>query len=150
MAARKACPICKAKTKAGNDCKLKTCKFAPYCHHHTPIKVAPSSIAGRGLIAKQTIPRGTIVADYTFGEPLTLQAFQSRYPSGRATHVWRHPSGTFYDSEDVRRTVSGMANRAPSGKANNSRITGGGKLQTKRTIRAGEEITVAYGSGFRT
>ena len=76
--------------------KHKTCKYAPRCFHHTQVQVRPSQIAGRGLFAKEPIRKGAVVADYTHGtQALTQAEFLSKYPSGRATHVWRHPSGTY-------------------------------------------------------
>ena len=144
------CPTCKGVTKDGKPCKHKTCKFAPKCFHHTQVRVAPSSIAGKGLFAKEPIRKGSVVADYTVGtERLTRNQFQAKYPSGKATHVWKGPGDTYYDAEDDAKSVSGMANRAPAGKRNNARITGGGKVKTTRPIKAGEEITVSYGQGYR-
>ena len=108
------CPQCQAQTKQGNRCRLKACKFSPFCHHHTPLQVKPSDIegAGEGLFAKRDIPANTIVARYTMGEALNQQQFRNRYPNGRATHVWQHPDGTYYDAINVKKTVAGKANRA--------------------------------------
>ena len=119
--------------------------------HHTKVRVAPSAIAGRGLFAKESLRRGEIVADYTIGtDPLTTDEFFSRYPTGRATHVWRHPNGTHYDGRNLKKSVAGAANRANKGSKNNARITGGGKLKMQRAVRAGTEILTSYGAGFRT
>ena len=119
-------------------------------HHHTKVRVAPSAIAGRGLFAKADLRRGETIADYTLGtNALTSAQFFARYPSGRATHVWQHPSGTYYDARDLSKSVAGAANRAPKGKRNNARITGGGKLQVQRPVKAGTEILTSYGPGFR-
>ena len=92
----------------------------------------------------------SIVGDYTLGtDALTAAQFGAKYPTGRATHVWRHPNGTYYDAKDGGTSIAGMANRAPRGGRNNARITGGGKLKVTRAIRPGEELTVAYGPAFR-
>ena len=144
------CPVCNAQTKNGNQCRHRTCKFAPKCHHHTKVRVGPSAIAGRGLFAKADLRRNETIADYTLGtDTLTSTQFFTRYPTGRATHVWQHPSGTYYDARDLNKSVAGAANRAPKGKRNNARITGGGKLQVQRPVKAGTEILAAYGPGFR-
>lgn len=117
--------------------------------HHTQVRVGPSNIAGRGLFAKERLRKGTVFADYTLGtHALTSAQFDTKYPNGRATHVWKHPSGTFYDATDASKSIAGMANRAPRGGRNNALITGGGKLKTKRVIKRGEELTVGYGPGF--
>ena len=144
------CPTCNATTKDGHPCRHKTCKYAPRCAHHTQVQVRPSQIAGRGLFAKEPIRKGAVVADYTHGtQALTQAQFDSKYPSGRASHVWRHPSGTYYDAHNLNRSVAGSANRAPQGKKPNAVITGGGKLKTRRSVRPGEELTVSYGRGYR-
>jgi hypothetical protein len=144
------CPKCNGRTKAGAACQHKTCKYAPKCVHHTQLRVGPSNIAGRGLFAKEAIRKNAVVSDYTLGtEPLTAAQFHAKYPSGRATHVWRHPGGTYFDAIDGSKSIAGMANRAPRGGRNNAKITGGGKLKATRAIRRGEELTVGYGPAFR-
>ena len=145
------CPVCKAKTKANQPCKRKTCKFAPKCFQHTSVAVRPSSIAGRGLFAKKDIRAGEIVGDYTIGtDRLNTGQFRARYPGGRATHVWApRAGGVYYDATDASKSVAGMANRAPSGGRNNARITGGGKIQAKSRVPQGREILVSYGPGYR-
>jgi hypothetical protein len=142
----RACPQCDAITRAGHRCKRRTCKFAPKCRQHSPVEVRPSPIAGRGLFAKRKLRKNERVADYTMGVPLTRAQFLEAYPGGRATHVWRHPNGMHYDLTDVRLSVAGMVNRA---KRPNARITGGGKLQTRRAVPADAELTVAYGPAYR-
>jgi hypothetical protein len=118
--------------------------------HHTQVTVAPSAISGRGLFAKGDIRAGTVIADYTVGtQALSAHQFATKYPTGRATHVWRHPRGVYFDAVDASKSIAGMANRAPRGGRNNSRITGGGKLMTTRAVPEGREITAAYGAAFR-
>ena len=144
------CPVCNGQTKAGKPCKHRTCKYAPKCMHHTQVQVKPSNISGRGLFAKGAIRKGQVVGDYTKGTAvLSHSEFTSKYPTGRATHVFRHQNGLYFDATDGTKSVAGFANRAPRGKRNNARITGGGKLTTLRAIKDGEEILVGYGPGFR-
>ena len=145
------CPMCNARTKAGRPCRHKTCKYAPKCMHHTKVRVAPSAIHGQGVFAKTDMPRGTAFANYTLGtKALTAGQFRAAYPTGRATHVWQHPSGTYYDATDGNTSIAGMANRAPRGGRNNAKIARSGQLVTTRRVRAGSELLVTYGSAFRT
>jgi hypothetical protein len=116
------------------------------CRQHSPLEVRPSPIAGRGLFARRAIKKDERVADYTMGVPMNETEFYAAYPDGRATHVWRHSNGTYYDLTDPALSVAGMANRAPRP---NARITGGGKLQTRRAVAADTELTVAYGPAYR-
>ena len=83
------CPRCNGVTQHGAQCRLKTCKFAPFCHHHTKVEVKPSTLpnAGRGLFAKEPLRAKEVVGDYKIGTlPLTAAQFRAAYPSGRATH----------------------------------------------------------------
>ena len=145
------CPICNGRTKANQPCRRHTCKFAPRCHTHTKVAVRGSNIAGRGLFARDDIRAGEIVGDYTIGtDRLTPAQFRAKYPSGRATHVWApRNAAVYYDAKDGSKSVAGMANRAPSGGRNNSKITGRGKIKAKHRIPQGREILVSYGPGFR-
>ena len=145
------CPVCNARTKANQRCKRNTCKFAPKCFQHTSVEVKRSNISGRGLFAKKDIRAGEIVGDYTVGtERMTNAQFLAKYPSGKATHVWApRAGGVYYDAKDSKKSVAGMANRAPSGGRNNARITGGGKIQANSKIPEGREILVGYGPGYK-
>ena len=144
------CPLCNGKTKEGRPCRHRTCKYAPKCMHHTQVQVKASNIAGRGLFAKEPLRKNVVFADYTVGtDALGATQFQARYPDGKATHVWKHPRGPYYDALNASKSVAGMANRAPRNQRNNARITGGGKLKTTRAVRKGEELTVGYGAAFR-
>ena len=144
------CPVCNARTQTGQPCKHRTCKYAPKCAHHTKVRVGPSALAGHGLFARSDVRAGETIADYTVGtKALTSTQFFNAHPSGRATHVWRHPNGVYYDASDLTKSVAGAANRASRGTRNNARITGGGKLKMQRAVRAGTEILTSYGRGFR-
>ena len=142
------CPQCTANTKANARCKRKTCKYAPKCHSHTSVKVANSSIAGRGLFSTKPIRKGEIVADYTMGAPITPAQYQSKHAAGNATHI-ALINRQHYDASDPSTTVAGMANRAPKGKRNNLQLTKTGKVRATKAIPAGTELLLAYGSAYR-
>lgn len=145
------CPLCTGTTKAGLPCKRKTCKYAPRCRQHSKVRVGPSSIHGTGVFAKEDLRKGEAFASYLEGtRPLTAEQFAAAYPTGRATHVWRHPSGTYYDATDGKTSIAGMTNRSPRGGRNNAKIAKSGRAVTTRPVRAGQELLVSYGSGFRT
>ena len=144
------CPICNGKTKNNQPCKRRTCKFAPKCHDHTKVEVKPSTIAGRGLFARAPIRKNEIVGNYTVGtQKLTPAQFLTKYPSGRATHVWAPNKSVYYDALNASKSVAGMANRAPRGGRNNAKITGGGKIKALAQIPQGREVLVGYGAGYR-
>ena len=144
------CPKCNAKTQKNQPCKLHTCKYAPKCFHHSKVKVGASNIAGRGLIARDDIRKGEIVADYKIGTTkLTRNEFMQRYPTGRATHVWSPGGNVYYDGSNLNKSVAGAANRGSGNNRANARINAGGKLITKQNIKRGSEILVSYGSAFR-
>ena len=144
------CPKCNGTTRQGQPCKLHTCKFAPKCHHHSKVKVGASRIAGRGLIAREDIRRGEIVADYKLGTTqLNHGEFMRKYPNGRATHVWSPGGNVYYDGSNLNKSVAGAANRGSGSNRANSKINGGGKLVTKQNVKRGSEILVSYGAAFR-
>ena len=143
------CPLCNGKTQSNKPCKLRTCKFAPKCWHHTPVEVKPSNIpnAGRGLFAKRNIPPGEYIADYTIGtRAMTEEQFEHKYPEKRkATHVWQGASKVYYDATNGEKSIAGMVNRPPRGKHSNARITNTGRLRSKKKrIRTGTEVLVGY------
>ena len=142
------CPQCNGVTRSGERCLRATCKYAPKCATHTKVEMRPSPVHGTGLFAKVDIPRNEIIADYTRAEPLTREAFLSRYPSGRASHVAK-VGNIYYDARNLKRIVGGALNRHSKGR-NNCRLSGGGKVVTRRSIRAGEELFMAYGRGYST
>ena len=104
-----------------------------------------------GVFAKEPMRQGAAFADYTLGtKRLTAAEFRQKYTSARATHVWKHPRGAYYDAVDGSKSIAGMANRAPRGGRNNAKIKASGRLVTTRAVRANEELLVSYGGGFRT
>ena len=145
------CPTCNGTTLTGQPCRNGTCKFAPKCHHHTQVYVAPSPIHGQGLFAKTTIAQGVTIGDYRLGtRELTRAQFNAKYPSGRATHVWApRDSGPYYDATNLQKSVVGAANTRRRANQTNARVNGNGKLITKGRISQGTEITWSYGRGFR-
>lgn len=135
------CDQCVANVK-DRRCKLTTCKWAPYCWLHTPVEVGLSNIpgAGRGLFAKRDIPMNTKFGDYKKGKVLDKPT--------KGTHI-ALIGGVYYDASDVRRTIAGIANRAPKGKKNNCKLTKTGFTVTIRKIKAGEELYLGYGPAYR-
>ena len=145
------CPQCNAIARAGHRCKLKTCKYAPKCYHHTPVQVQQSNIpgAGRGLFAKRDLKPNEKIADYTLGtQQMTQQMFNLKYPDGRATHV-AQIHGTYYDATDGSKSIAGMANRGVSGSRNNARINKNGGVVMTKPVRKGQEIYLSYGRSYR-
>lgn len=142
------CPQCKAKTKAGAQCKRKTCKFAPKCHSHTSVQVAPSSVAGRGLFAKKNISKGEIVADFTHAAVISQAELMRMRAQGTATHV-AQVGAKLYNASNPNKTVAGMANRAPKGQRNTLQLTKTGKVRASQNVKAGSELFLAYGPGYR-
>ena len=143
------CPQCNGTTLQGTACRMKTCKYAPKCHHHTKVKVATSNIqgAGKGLFASKDIHKGEMIGNYRVGtKELTRAQFLSKYPSGKATHVWAPSNkGPYYDSSNLSKSVAGAVNRSNKP---NVRINGNGKLVARDKIPAGRELTTSYGRGY--
>ena len=142
------CPQCGANTKVGARCKRKTCRWAPKCFSHTSVSIGSSGVSGRGLFARKPIRKNEIVADYTFGEPITPATYHSKRQAGTATHV-AFINKQHYDASDSSTTVAGMANRAPKGKRNNLQLTKTGKLKASRAVPEGRELFLSYGPAFR-
>ena len=121
---------------------------------HTPVIIAKSTIPniGNGMIAKKDIKKGEVLADYTVGtKRMNPAQFRAAYPNGRATHVWApRNQSVYYDAKDAVKSAAGTANTArQTGKRNNAAINNNGKLVAKVPIKKGNEVFVAYGSGFR-
>ena len=142
------CPQCSGKTQNGAQCKRKTCKFAPKCFSHTSVRVAPSNVAGRGLFAKQNIKKGEILADFTHAAEISQAELKQMRAQGTATHV-AQVGKKLYNGNDPKRTVAGMANRAPKGQRNNLQLTKTGKLRASQPVKAGKELFLAYGNAYR-
>ena len=150
------CPTCKGKTLHNAPCRLKTCKFAPKCYHHTPVEVKRSGVpnAGMGLFARAPIKRGEKLANYTLNtERMTETEFKRKYPNGRATHVaYVRSKGAYFDGKDIRKNIAGAANtagRRGNGRTNNAKITEAGYLTATKNIPTGREIFTVYGGGYR-
>ena len=148
------CPTCNGTTLGNRPCRLRTCKFAPRCRHHTTVEVKRSNIpnAGMGLFARAPIKKGEVLVNYTHNnERMTAAQFKKKYPSGKATHV-AYVNGAYYDGKDISRNVAGAANNAgprKSGRVNNAYIAKSGNMKATKSIAKGREILTAYGAGFR-
>jgi len=142
------CPRCSAKTKGGAQCKRHTCKFAPRCFQHASVVVKPSTVAGRGLFAKSNINKGEIVADFTHAAQITPAQLQHMRAEGTATHV-AQVGKRLFNAINSNKTVAGMANRAPKGQRNNLKLLKSGRVQASQPVKAGTELFLAYGPGYR-
>jgi hypothetical protein len=146
------CPSCNGKTKANNRCQLKTCKFAPKCHHHTKVVVRRSQVAGKGLFAKSDIKKNEIVGNYTRNTiKMNLAQYKAAYPNNNATHVAYVRNGrSYYDGKDLKKNVCGAANTARGTRfTNNLKLSENGNVSAKKSIAAGNELFMVYGSGYR-
>jgi len=144
------CEQCKGVTKAGLRCKLKTCKFSPFCHHHTKVEVRESTIpnAGRGLFAKKRINNKEKFGNYKLGtQKMTQDQYDNKYPNDEATHVAKVRS-YYYDAINPRKSIAGMANTERGGR-NNSKINNNGMLVATKNIAQDSEIFLAYGRSYR-
>lgn len=138
---RQSCTRCRGKTRAGNDCRRKTCKFAPYCYQHSPVVVGNGAF-GRGLIARRDIKANEAIATFThcpraLTDPDNFHTFKTR--------------GYYYDGSNVRCCIAGMANAHRSGHPGppkNAKIKASGWIWSTKPIRAGEEVIVTYGGNF--
>jgi len=152
------CQQCTAiASSTGSRCKLQTCKFSPFCHFHTYVKVAKSSIpnAGDGAFAKKAIPNNTKIADYTVGTlPLSRQGLDLKYFDRRITHVWQKNNNLYYDATvPPANSIAGKFNtcrpqdkRAGKCPGNNAKINANGNIKTSKKIAQGSEIFVSgYG-----
>ena len=165
MPKRTACKQCLAqipdgRTNRTRQCKLMSCKWSPYCWHHTSLTVGPSSLGpgiGDGVFAKKDIPTGTKVADYTVGNiPLNNAQLEALYPGNtRATHAWRKNRNLTYDAAKTNSVAGKFNNCRPRDQdngrcgGNNARINQHGNVRTRRMIQQGEEIFVSgYGSTY--
>jgi len=143
------CEQCNGTTKTGNRCKLKTCKFSPFCHHHTKVEVRQSNIpnAGRGLFAKEDIRQNEVFGNYKLGtQRMSQQQFNDKYPNNDATHVAK--IGQFYyDAINPRKSIAGMANTRRG--RNNAKINNNGKLVAIKRIPEDREIYLRHGRTYR-
>ena len=129
--------------------KLKTCKFAPRWHHHTALRVGPSSVAGTGAFARRDIKKRDKVADYTLGTRQMSQAqLNAAYPRNKPTHV-AYIRGSYYDATNSKKSAAGMINRADRRHSQNVRLTGSGSVVAIRNISTGRELFMNYGSAYR-
>ena len=154
------CVTCTAKTKKGARCSLKTCKTAPMCHHHTPLRLGNSKIpnGGKGLFARRDIPTKTKILDYTLGtDKLTHSQMQNRYPTDKPTHlaeVKTKDGVRYFDAKNPNKSWAGMANTSErkNGKKlpNNARFNGNGNggIATSKKIKKDQEILLSYGTSY--
>lgn len=144
---RPACTRCTAQTRRGTRCRRSTCKFSPYCHSHSPVRVGPGRW-GNGLIAKRDIAHNEIIANFLACPETETENF----------HTWRgNAQMTMRDGANVSCCIGGMANASRAGvPPKNAQITASGLIRAKRrrgrrrgpAILQGDEVFVTYGPAF--
>ena len=119
------CPQCESTTRAGNQCKRKTCRYTPFCASHKAYYVGQSTIpgAGHGGFAARALRRGETIGNYTVATVRqTEDEFLADNPDGRATHTAK--VGEYYHTAlgtgRGTQNAIGMLNRAPRGGRNNA------------------------------
>lgn len=106
-----------------------------------PTVVAPSPIQGVGLFASTTIPKGTIVWEYTEGVDWTIPAADFvRFPEPYRTWLRKY----VYQSESGHFVLCGDNGKYMNHSFDPNCDDSGQVTVAKRTIRAGEELTCDY------
>lgn len=172
------CQQCQGEVRLRNGstrrCKLRTCKYSRFCHHHSKrrfgTRLGPSSIpgAGTGLFAirdfggpKGRAKTGEVLAEYGDGRfGLTLRSARVNDPRYRSNYLYLFRKGYAKDGKSTQSGLGRYANMCRAGqqrarlcRGNNAAFAynrGSGKvtLRSKRRIRRGEEIFVSYGREF--
>lgn len=152
------CRQCEATVKSGSRCKRTTCFQLPYCSQHVKlilqVEVKTSKIpnSGLGLFALREFRKGDVVAPYG-GEVVDLKEHHRRYGATKADlmpYGIRVTNDAFIDGACFR--GSGAYANSNPGKNNakfavNTRTRTANVVATK-TIAAGNEVFVSYGSGY--
>ena len=139
---------CNGVTKTGARCRIKTCKYAPKCHHHTALQTRPSGVAGTGAFARRDVKSGEKVADYTRGtRQMSKAQLDAMYPQNKPTHV-AMIHGSYYDATNSKMSIAGTINRADQKHPQNVRLTGSGSIKATKNISAGSELFMNYGADY--
>lgn len=111
------------------------------------IQVRKSGVHGKGVFALQDIPKGQRILEYV-GEIITWQEAQDRHP-----HDPTDPNHTFYFHIDASRVIDAKVggnatrwiNHSCDGNCEADEENGRIYIQSRRAIRAGEELSYDYG-----
>jgi hypothetical protein len=154
-ACRLKCHRCKGKTKAGEQCKRKTC-FGQYCYWHTRkkygVRTKPTN-HGKGLFAVREFASGEYICPLQ-GEKLKETKLEERYP-GDATAVYAIAEGKTIEDAACYRGIGAHANAPDRGQQTNSvlvlRRVGRGRrfwLKATRSIKIDDEVLCPYGNDY--
>lgn len=116
------------------------------------VRVAFSSVSGRGVFARRRLPRGASLGAYK-GRVLSAAEFHARYTArGRVPeYVLQLSADRFVDASDpsdgdwTRFINSNHGTR----RSPNVRFTARGHIRVTRPIAVGEELLISYGPAFR-
>ena len=151
------CQRCTAITKAGDRCRLRTCR-GKKCWVHLKsqdnLRIRASTLpnAGLGLFAaSKVIPRQQNIAPYS-GERLTREQVNSKYGDERAEYVFCANSRHCIDGSKTNSSAARFANDNRGQRSNskfvydnrNQRVN----LRSTRQIPPGDEIFVHYGADY--
>lgn len=104
--------------------------------------------AGNGLFATKNFRKDQVIIPYE-GEKLTLAEKKRKYPKDDAKYLLQLGADSFIDAANpVKSNLARYANHKPFAQAN-AKLTSKGNITAKKAIKAGSEIFVSYGSGFK-
>ena len=135
------CDQCKGKTPSGHQCRRKVCKWAPYCHDHTPVEAKASSY-GIGMFAKRDIAKHTKVSDYSIGTRRVA-------PGTTGMYVWCGNTKKCHDAVNKKKSIAGNFNRGNTSAQKNAKIKASGAIVTTKRIKSGSQLLVSYGSSHK-
>lgn len=116
--------------------------------HGVMMKRSTIPNAGNGLFATKNFRKDQVIIPYK-GERLTLAAKERKYPNDDAKYLFQLGKNSFIDAADPSKSnLARYANHKPFAEAN-AKLTTKGNITAKKAIKAGSEIFVSYGSGFR-
>ena len=122
-----------------------------HCRKQYGVKVAPSSLGGRGLFAVRDVARGASICPYG-GRLLTTQEAEQLYPGDTLAPYMEQISSRAYRDAACVRGVGAMANgtrrKADSNAETYVREGRMPWLRAHKRIRAGDEILNHYGPEY--
>ena len=109
--------------------------------------------AGSGLFAAQALPSGALLGVYS-GEALTAAAFAARYPAGgerNPSYCYHQRADLIIDAADESRSSVLRFINSPHGTPlrANVRFAAKAEVRAARAIKAGEELLLSYGRGYK-
>jgi len=109
--------------------------------------------AGAGLFAAAPVRAGALVGVYA-GEPLTAAAFAARYPEGgerKPSYCYHQRADLIIDASDAARSSVLRFVNSPHGTPlrANVRFAAKAEVRAARAIKAGEELLLSYGRGYK-